>query len=139
MEGKVENFRETADNERLGEAGHADHEHMTLDHEGHEEVPHDLVLADDAMLEFLRQALEGAAHAGEKLNLFLGEIGAGIHKFVSDNCRRSGAVEHSRRRKDNCTSLLFGGGDGMRIAGSRQRVRGGFHSSSDREGRWGLF
>ena len=48
--------------------------------EGDEEVAHDFLLADDPVLEFLREALVDAADAGEKLDLFLGEIGVGGHR-----------------------------------------------------------
>ena len=72
LELRFEDFRETAHKEGLGEAGHADHQDVSLHGEGDEQIADDLILADDALAEFGGELLVTRRDAAQQFHVGLG-------------------------------------------------------------------
>ncbi len=82
LERQIQNLRQAADQQCLGQARNADHQHMTLDREGHEEVANGFFLADDALAKLLGEAGIAAWDAAKDFHIGvrggLGGVRAGV-------------------------------------------------------------
>ena len=81
LERKVQDFREAAHEQRLGEARHADHQHMPLHGQRDEQVADNFLLANDALAQFRRQLLVQRGHLAQQLHLLRVGISRGNGSF----------------------------------------------------------
>ena len=68
-EAEVERLRDGLDEQRLGEAGHADEQHVAAGEQRGDEIVDDLVLADDAAPDLLDQRGARARQLVEQLDV----------------------------------------------------------------------